>query len=125
MRIALLILATVTLTCCKKNSGSFKDRLINKWEIRGTWGGVAGYFGYPPGNGFILEFKSDNSFVRYNKDTITSAGPYSLQPTPEKGQYMVTFYRDGSGNDNRTLILKGDKLEILYGQLGALYVKVN
>jgi hypothetical protein len=131
MRTAFLILATVTFCCCKKKVDSFsniRDKLINKWELRQTYGGLGPGTTYPPGNGHILEFVNHHSYYSYNKDTIAAAGSYRLNPTAEKGLYGITFYRDGASSYSDIMTLKGDTLEFpaeCCDIPGAIYIKIN
>ena len=108
---AFLILIITTICCCKKGRNDYNP-IVNKWEIRKSVGGFAGTIDYQPGNGYILEFKSDNSFVNYDKGNIVQSGTYDLQPTTEIDKYRITFntnVRDLS----QDAILKGDTLVIM------------
>jgi len=112
---ALLILATVTIYCCKKGGHDYsapKNDLVNKWEIRKSEGGFAGTISYQPDNGNILEFKSGNSFVNYEKGNIVQSGTYDLQSTSEKDKYRITFHTDVR-ELSQDAILKGDTLVLL------------
>ena len=111
----LLILATVTICCCKKRGNDYsasKDDLLNKWEIRKSVGGIGGIANYQPGNGYIFEFKSDNTFVNYEKGNIVQSGTYDLRSTSENDKFRITFHttvRDLS----QDATLKGDTLVLL------------
>lgn len=91
----LLIVGVATLTCCKKAKdapSASEIGLASKWELRKMVGGIWGTLNYQPGNGQILEFKSDNSFAYSEKDTIYQSGTYDLQYTSQKDQYLITFH---------------------------------
>jgi hypothetical protein len=108
----LLILITVTLCCCKKSGNDYsalKNDLVNQWEIRKAVGGIGGIVNYQPGNGYVLEFKNDNTFVNYSKGSIVRSGTYDLQSTSERDKYRITLH---TNVDDLThdLVLKGDTL---------------
>jgi hypothetical protein len=130
MKTAFAILAIVTLSCCKKKVDHYsaaRDNLINKWEIRESYGGWGGRVILQPGNGFIIEFKGDDSFVRYKKDSIIQSGSYNLQSTSKKEQYRITYYMNGYDYSD-DIMLKGDTLHVLAqccDNPGYKYVKVN
>jgi hypothetical protein len=110
---ALLILLTITICCCKKRGRDY-SAIVNKWEIRQSAGGVAGVIDYQPGNGYILEFKSDNSFVTYDKGNIVVSGTYDLQSTLMINKYRITFHTQLSDSDrSHDLFLKGDTLVVM------------
>jgi hypothetical protein len=112
---ALLILITATICGCKKKVNdccTLNNEEVNKWEIRKSVGGIAGMINYQPGNGNILEFKSDNSFIHYENGNIFQSGTYDLQSTPVRDTYRLTLHtnvRDLS----QDAILKGDTLVIM------------
>lgn len=107
---AFLILVAATISC-KKGSKDYNN-LASKWEIRQAVGGLMGTINYQPGNGNILEFKSDNSFASYVKDSIVWSGSYNLKSTSEKDQYRVTFHSN-MGDQSRNISLKNDTLVLL------------
>ena len=112
-QIALLILVTSMISCSKRTNdySDIKIKLVDKWEIRKSVGGWAGTIILQPGNGYILEFKSDSTYVHYNKDIVERSGSYDLQSTTEKDQYKVTFHQNGNGQQyENTISLKGDTL---------------
>jgi hypothetical protein len=125
---ALLILATATLSCCKKgrnDEDALKNKLVYKWEIRMTIGGVAGVNYAEPGNGNMLEFKSDNSFTRYHQGNITRSGTYHLVSTSEKDKYRITF-RTNTNTESQNVTLRGDTLALDFLEtFTAIYVKIN
>jgi hypothetical protein len=115
MRTAFLILATATLTCCNKkvdDHSAISNSLISKWEMRESYGGWGGRVVLEPGNGNMIEFKSDSSFFRYKHDAIIQSGTYGLESKSEKDQYKITFHAGGYDYSN-DIILKGDSLKIL------------
>jgi hypothetical protein len=129
MKSTLIILAIVALCSCSKKggeSGEIRD-LYNKWEVRETYGGWAGTQTYPPGNGSVLELKSDKTYLSYYQNTVQISGTYSVQSTSERYQYKVTFHRDGYDNID-DVIVKGDTLKILPKCCdipGGTYVKIK
>lgn len=127
-KIAFLILATATLSCSKKGSNDeLKNKLVYKWEIRMSIGGVAGANHFEPGNGNILEFKSDNSFVNYLQGNIIRSGTYNLESTSEKDKYRITF-RTNMNVQSQDVTLKGDTLVLEFPEsyiYSAIYVKIN
>ena len=129
-QVALLILITSVISCSKRTNdySAMKMNIVDKWEIRESYGGWGGTSIFQPGNGFIIEFKSDNSFVRYNKDTVVQAGSYDLQSSTEKDQYKVTFYTNGNEQHEDIISLKGDTLVFLPQCCdipGATYVRIK
>jgi len=109
---ALLLIVAATISCCKKGTKDYsveKNSLIDKWELRKSDGGIAGTIIYPPGNGSVIEFKSDDTYTLYYKDTVIQSGIYDLQSTPEKDQYKLTFHTDGLYKAEN-ITLKGDTL---------------
>jgi hypothetical protein len=105
-----------------------KMNIVDKWEIRKSEGGWGGRIIYQPGNGYILEFKNDNSFVHYYKDTVVRAGSYDLQTTNEKDQYKVIFHTNGNEPNEDIISLKGDTLVFLPKCCdipGATYVRIK
>lgn len=110
----LLLFVAATFSCCKKEKGlsAAKNSLVDKWGVRQSSGGLAGTIVYPPGNGNILEFKSDNSYAYYNKVDTVQTGTYSLQSAPEKDEYRVTFHNN-TYDLSQNISLKGDTLVLL------------
>ena len=109
------ILAAVTLCCCEKRGKdccTMIGNLVSKWELRKSVGGIAGEINYPPGLGFIIEFKSDNSFKYFYKDSVIQSGTYNLQYAAEKEQNNITFHTD-TNEWSQDILLKGDTLVIL------------
>jgi hypothetical protein len=103
------------LCSCKKEGsdiGSVKNNLVSMWELRKMTGGIAGTIIYQPGNGSIVEFKNDNSFVNSVKGNVIRSGTYDLQTTSEKDQYRLTFKTD-TYNESQNINLKGDTLMFL------------
>jgi hypothetical protein len=82
------------------------------WELRELVGGIAGIITYQPGNGNIVEFKSDNSFVRSQKGNVISSGTYKLQIKLEKDQYRLIYQTD-TYIQTQDITLKGDTLVLL------------
>ncbi|MBO9203504.1 MULTISPECIES: hypothetical protein [Niastella] len=118
MRTVILILIITMLCCCKKKGNEFNDatnNLVNRWELRASVGGFAGTIIYEPGNGSIVEFKSDHSFINYEKGNIIRSGTYDLQTTSDKDQFKLTTITD-TYNQSQNIILKKDTLVFLSPQ---------
>ena len=111
---ALFLFIAATFSGCKKEKdlSASKNSLVDKWEVRQSSGGIAGTIHYPPGNGNILEFKSDNAYAYYNKVDTVQTGTYSLQPAPEKDEYRITFHNN-TYDLSQNINLKGDTLVLL------------
>jgi len=112
---AFFILAAVTLCCCEKRGKDccmMFDNLVSKWELRKSVGGIAGEINYPPGLGFVVEFKSGNSYKYYYKDSVIQSGSYHLEHSGEKEQNTITFHTDAK-EWSQDILLKGDTLVLL------------
>lgn len=125
---AFLILVAATLSCSKKGmNDELKNKLAHKWELRMGFGGVAGVNHFAPGNGNMLEFKSDNSFVKYQQGNIVQSGTYNIKSTSEKDKYRITF-RKNLNLEYQNVTLRNDTLMLNYQNSfisGALFVKIN
>jgi hypothetical protein len=114
IKITVIILATVML-CCTKKSGKDhpqQEGLIDKWEIRKSVGGISGITNYPPGNGTIFEFKSDNTFVDYQSGNIFQSGTYELKPISGNDSFRLALHSN-MRDMSQAVILKGDTLVLL------------
>jgi len=77
-KLALLLIVAATLACCKKEKDNALDGLVSRWELRKMVGGIWGTLNYQPGDGPILEFKSNDSFTVYEKGTLVQSGMYGV-----------------------------------------------
>jgi hypothetical protein len=108
-KIVILILATAALNSCKKGTDdhSGKNKLVNKWELRELTGGIVATVTYQPGNGNLVEFKSDHTFAYYYKDKVIESGTYDVQTTSEKNQYTINFHMQGYEKSQNAILKQG------------------
>jgi hypothetical protein len=114
-KIACLILVAATFNCCKKGTDDHsagEKSIVAKWEIRKSVGGIWGTLNYQPGNGNIIEFKSDNSYTTYQKDTIIYSGTYDLLATSETDNYTITFHGQRMEDQSWHARVNADILEL-------------
>jgi len=130
MRTTIIILVITVLCGCKKKGNDFVDAktsLISMWEMRESVGGWSGRVILQPGNGNIVEFKNDLSFVNTNKGNVIRSGTYDLQTTSEKDQYRLTFQTD-TDKQTQDITLKGDTLVLIGGCCdipSVIYVRIH
>lgn len=111
----MIILATTLLCCSKKggrNNNGQNEGLIDKWEIRKSVGGISGIINYQPGNGNVLDFKSDNSFLQYESGSVFQSGTYDLKPISGNDSFRLTIHTN-MRDMSQAVILKGDTLVLL------------
>ena len=64
---------------CKKGNNVKPTGLTGAWELRSDYGGFAGGTRtYPPGNGTILQFNADSTFISYYKFQLGDHGTYQV-----------------------------------------------
>lgn len=122
----------MVLCSCKKKGNDLagiKNSLVSMWELRESIGGIAGTIIYQAGNGSIVEFKKDNSFISTENGNVIRSGTYDLQTTSEKDKYWLTFQTD-TYKQSQNITLKGDTLMLLATELccdapSFKYVRIN
>ena len=98
MRSAILIIIIIVICSagCKKGN-SVSPTLFGKWELRHSYGGLAGFDSvYKAGNGNILQFNSDSTYKRFESKRLTATGVFHIKrynnPTENPiSTYMIFF----------------------------------
>lgn len=98
MRAIILIIIAVAIfgLSCKKGS-SVSPTLFGKWELRHSYGGLAGFDSvYKAGNGNILQFSSDSTYKRFEANKLAATGVFHIKrynnPTENPiSTYMIFF----------------------------------
>jgi hypothetical protein len=105
MRSVVLIIIVVAVCGlgCKKGS-SVSPTLFGKWELRHSYGGLAGFDSvYKAGNGNIFQFKSDSTYKRFEANKLVSTGVFHIKhynnPTENAiSEYAIFFDNDQYGD---------------------------
>lgn len=111
-RCFLLVAVVVAVSACKKNNVTITPGLFGKWEMRLKMGSIAGFDStFKAGNGRILQFKSDSSYLQYSKNRIVNQGTFHIRPSdfPAPGSKAISFDHSDYAD---VFILKGDSLQI-------------
>jgi len=94
--ILLLVLVVVCALACKK-SAPVTPGLFGKWELRHSYGGLAGFDSvYKAGNGNVLQFNSDSTYKRFESKRLAATGVFHIKhynnPTENSiSTYMIFF----------------------------------
>jgi len=87
----LLLLATCALAC--KKSEPVQPGLFGKWELRHSYGGLAGFDSvYRAGNGNILQFNSDSTYKRFDPKGLAKTGVFHIKRYTSSTENPVTTY---------------------------------
>jgi len=90
--ILLLALVVVCALACKK-SAPVTPGLFGKWELRHSYGGLAGFDSvYKAGNGNILQFNSDSTYKRFEAKKLTATGVFHIKRYTSSTENPVTTY---------------------------------
>ena len=108
-----LVLLIVFAEGCKKESSEGVN-VTGTWELRMTSGTIAGVTKtYPPGNGALVQFNTDNTYKLFTNNQQTTQGTYKII---KDGATIGGQVYDGLLYDNRDpadfVILKADSLTI-------------
>jgi hypothetical protein len=113
----LLAIALIILVCSCKKGEPINSNLFGKWEMRRRYGG----FIYPPdtsyapGNGNIIQFNTDSTYMSYTDFKETSSGMFHIRKnadTIDHATYNIIYFATDSTFrsiiivDNGTLTLK-------------------
>src|SRR3569833_4648776 len=76
-RFVLIFLIAVVVSACKKTNVT--PGLYGKWELRHRMGSIAGFDStYAAGNGRILQYKPDSTYLQYNKGQLVTQGKFHI-----------------------------------------------
>ncbi|WP_426670518.1 hypothetical protein ACPPVU_04575 [Mucilaginibacter sp. McL0603] len=95
----LVIVATCCLIACKK-SEPISPGIFGKWELRTMVGGIAGFDStYKAGNGTILQFNHDSTYLHYIRGKLNNQGVFHIKTYyPPSGPYEeILFDNNTSG----------------------------
>jgi hypothetical protein len=100
------------LTSCKKSANTPSPGLFGKWELRHRMGSILGFDStFKAGNGQVLQFRSDSSYLQYNKGRLLTQGKFHIGTIDYPQNNTPAIFFDNS-NYSSVLILNGDKLQI-------------
>ncbi|TSD64164.1 hypothetical protein FFF34_016585 [Inquilinus sp. KBS0705] len=124
----LLVVVAIIMAACTKE-GMVSPGYFGKYELRASYGGLAGFNNkYQPGNGNIFEFKSDSTFVRYEKNKAEESGVYHIKiDTTVNGAKFGTIVL-GTNNYPEAFSIKADTITIgttLTDGIASDYVKIQ
>ncbi|HEY9002207.1 MAG TPA: hypothetical protein VIM89_12700 [Mucilaginibacter sp.] len=94
MRSAVLIIIAIVICglSCKKGS-SVSPTLFGKWELRRSYGGLAGFDSvYKTGNGNILQFNSDSTYKRFEANKLASTGVFHIKHYNNPTENTISEY---------------------------------
>ena len=106
----IILLAIISLVSCKKVLVT--PGLIGKWELRSKFGSIIGFDSvFTAGNGRVLEFRGDSTYLQYNKGRLLQQGKYHIINTnyPSANSLSITF---DNGDYQQYLNLTGTNLQI-------------
>jgi len=106
----IILLAIISLVSCKKVV--LTPGLIGKWELRSKLGSIIGFDSvFTAGNGRVLEFRGDSTYLQYNKGRLLQQGKYHIINTnyPSANSLSITF---DNGDYQQYLNLTGTNLQI-------------
>ena len=94
--VILLVCSVYCMLACKKGS-PVSPTLFGKWELRRSYGGLAGFDSvYKAGNGNILQFNNDSTYKRFEANKLAASGVFHIKhynnPTENPiSAYMIFF----------------------------------
>ena len=92
----IILIAIISLASCKKVTVT--PGLIGKWELRKKMGSIVGFDSvFAAGNGRVLEFRGDSTYLQYNKGRLLIQGKYHIATTnyPSANSLSITFENGG------------------------------
>ena len=90
--ILLLSLVTVCALACTK-SAPITPGLFGKWELRRSYGGIAGFDSvYKAGNGNIFQFNSDSTYKRFAVNKLTATGVFHIKHYNNPNENSISEY---------------------------------
>ena len=104
------LLVIISLAACKKVVVT--PGLIGKWELRSKVGSIIGFDSvFTAGNGRVLEFKGDSTYLQYNKGQLLLQGKFHIAKTayPQINSLSITF---DNSDFQQYLNLTGTTLQI-------------
>lgn len=106
--ILFLLLLAIILSCKKESVSPLQEKLQGRWELNRRWGTVAGIDeSYPPGNGTILQFSSNN-FYDYSGTQLLQSGTFTM--SDDNTSYSVkgariNFHMGNGGSSEKFMII--------------------
>ncbi|MBS1521180.1 MAG: hypothetical protein JST50_09295 [Bacteroidetes bacterium] len=111
MRSAVLIIIAIAIcsVSCKKSS-PVSPTLFGKWELRHSYGGLAGFDSvYKAGNGNILQFSSDSTYKRFEANKLAATGVFHIKHYTNPDGYAIYFdnitYGDAFSRNGTTMTI--------------------
>jgi len=95
MRSVVLILIVVVICglSCKKGSSVSSSTLFGKWELRHSYGGLAGFDSvYKAGNGNILQFNGDSTYKRFEANKLVAQGDFHIKHYNHPSENPISEY---------------------------------
>ena len=106
----IILLVIISLASCKKVAVA--PGLIGKWELRSKFGSIIGFDSvFTAGNGRVIEFNGDSTYLQYNKGRLLQQGKYHIINTNYPGANSLSITFDNS-DYQQYLNLTGTSLEI-------------
>jgi len=99
----LVLIVGCCLLACKKGT-MVSPGLFGKWELRHSYGGLAGYDSvYKAGNGNIYQFNSDSTYKHFAANNLLSEGVFHIKhynnPAANSiSEYMIFFDNNTYGD---------------------------
>lgn len=106
-------------------SQSLQERVIGKWQLVQTSGGITGR-GFPIKKKIVIEFTPECRFNRYENDSLKSTRTYHL--TKSKARYSGQGYKDildlgNGGSFNNSIRINKNQL-ILAHEVADGFIKI-
>jgi len=97
--ILLTLIAVGALACTK--SAPVTPGLFGKWELRHSYGGLAGFDSvYKAGNGNILQFNSDSTYKRFEANKPAATGVFHIKHYNNPTENSISEYTISFDNNN-------------------------
>ena len=99
----LVVIAACCLLACKKGA-IVSPGLFGKWELRHSYGGLAGYDSvYKAGNGNIYQFNSDSTYKHFPGNNLLSEGVFHIKhynnPSENSSSEYAIFFDNTTYGD--------------------------
>jgi hypothetical protein len=97
--ILLALIAACCLLACKKGA-MVSPGLFGKWELRHSYGGLAGFDSvYKAGNGNIYQLNSDSTYKHFAKNKLDRQGNFHIKMFNNPNQNSISLYMIYFDND--------------------------
>jgi hypothetical protein len=110
----LALIAASCLLACKKGA-VVSPGLFGKWELRHSYGGLAGFDSvYKAGNGTIYQFNSDSTYKHFTKNKLDAQGNFHIKKYNNPSENSISLYMIFFGDDTYgdAFSMKGDTITI-------------